>query len=257
MNLLVAILIFSLIYYLIKKDVVGSKRSGVAKSHRSKSADRDAWGGNFWDTTNQIDVKAVLRIDYTDAENQRTIREIEVNKIGDIGSDKMIMAHCRLRNSTRTFLVSRIHHCADVGTREIVQNIPSYLEGIYLASAVYFANKLLEDHADFLKGLLFIAKADGSMRKKEKDVFIAACNSLVKTSLIDEYIFEKMIEAITVPSLASFRTVIGKLAKQDASIRELFQNAAHEIVGTQKDVSASEKDAIDYIAKRFQTPAVG
>lgn len=256
MNILIAIAIFSLVFYLIKKGGGTQKVNAQKVNSRSNvepnPKERDAWGGNFWETSNQVDVRAVFRIDYTDAENQRTIREIEVSKIGDIGTDKMIMAHCRLRNSTRTFLLSRIHKCTDVETGEIVSEIGKYLENIYVQSPVYFANKLLNDYPEFLKSLLYVAKADGALRKKEKELFISACNQLANTSLIDEHVFEKMISTITVPSLSSFRILIGKIAKQEDDIRKLFQKTAIEIVATQKDMSPTEKEALEYIEKRFQ-----
>lgn len=256
MNVIFLIFFIVLIYYLVKSRSNKKSQSQSLSPYETKldhqmPPKKDAWGGNFWDTTNQIDVRAVLRIDYIDAENQRTIRDIEVVKVGDIGNDKMIMAHCRLRNSTRTFLLSRIQHCADLDTGEVVSDIYEHLRKIFVRSPAYFANRLVEEHSDFLKILLFVAKADGAFRKKEKEVFIAVCNNLVATDLIDENVVNKLVEVIQVPSLGSFRLAVGRLAKEEVEIQRALVAAAKSIGDTKKEVSAAERDAMEYLEKKL------
>lgn len=129
---------------------------------------KDAWEGAFWETENPLPVHAIIQIKYCDGKGQNSERIVTVRQFDSQFSGGMIIGHCHLRNATRTFRYDRIIECFDRETGEIILDIGSYLQKIYESSPSFSVNKLLETDYDTIRVLLYVGRADGSLRKPEK-----------------------------------------------------------------------------------------
>lgn len=253
MKLFVVFLLLALFYFLFKgrskaKSDIPTPPPTPAPT-RNKS-DEDTWEGSFWETENQVSVSCSLRIEYSDRDGKETIRDIDVRKMGDYGPDKLIMAHCRLRDATRTFLLSRIKKCVDLSSGEVVEPLV-HLQMLYRNSPDYVIDTLHRHHLDFVKVLIYAAKADGAIRKKERQIIVAACNELVGSSLLDEESFSALVKSIEVPSLQAFKNAINRIAKGAGREKELLVSAITQMVESEKTVSAGEREALDYVKAKL------
>lgn len=249
MKLFVVLVLLASIYFLLKWRE-GTKSKGPIPEAVLQRDDKDTWEGNFWDTRNQISVCCSFRIEYSDSDGQATTREIEVKKMGDFGPDKLIMAHCKLRNSTRTFLMSRIKNCVDLSSGEVVDPL-NHLQELYRNSPAYVIDLLHENHMDFIRVLLYCAKADGAVRKKERQIFIASCNDLVGSSLLDDESFSALIKSVEVPSMQAFKLAVGRIANNKDGRIDLLVTAMTQMVESEKTISAPEREALDYVMRKL------
>lgn len=244
-----------------RRESMGAGFPNVTISTRSSYANfdtdedvGDAWEGTFREGVNAYDVKAYLHFDYVDGNGSRTTRSVLTYEADDVLG--MIMAHCELRDATRTFRYDRMSNCVDLETGEVIDDIGSHLYEKYLSSPEYSILKFTEENIDLIKCLLYIGKADGQMRKEERDIILNVCQSSADGSLDVEKTVTKLLNEIQVPSIQAFKLAVGRIASKNHDQFRVLARAASDIVNTQKTIHPSEQAALDYISKKASAVGV-
>lgn len=227
----------------------------VQRPNDSDDEDRDAWEGSFWEAENPFRVSAVLKIDYTDANQRRSTRTVDVRQIGVAPGGYLLIGHCQLRNETRTFRTDRIRSCIDVETGEIIADVYSHLKAKYENSPERSLEKFLDTEVDVLRILLFLGKADGQLRAAEKIIIRETCLALATESKITDKMIDSSLKEMDVPSLQAFRLAVGRCAKRPEGQRRALVNAAERMVATQKAVHPAEAEALESMRSRLGTTA--
>ena len=189
-----------------------------------------------------------LSICYESGSGEVTQRGVSVTDF----DEHEIVGFCHLREQNRTFLYSRISSCVDVKTGEAIHDVNAYLQDVYKQSPRYSADLLYHNHYETLQVLLYVGKADGQLRAEERKVIAAACKVITGDVRITEDIANDLIDSVGIPSLHSFKIAVGKVAKRgNPAMMKRLLIASKTIVNTQKHVTATEQEALDYMEKRF------
>ena len=228
--------------------------TGDRRAHYTNDVDKDEWEGSFWEVVQPIPVKAKLRLNYIDGAGKKTERTVDVRQFGAFGNSTLIIGHCLLRDATRTFRTDRIQKCLDEDTGELVIDVATYLNKKYDESPERSRDALLEGEYDALRVLLYVGKADGQLRAAEKVIIRETCVAITTDSRLTDATIDELFLNMAVPTLQAFKLAVGRIAKREPSARTVVMSAAEKMVGTQKVVHPAEKEALDYMQKRFATP---
>lgn len=216
-----------------------------------ESVYKDEWEGSFWEVAQPLPAKAKLRLKYTDGAGRKTERTVDVRQFGAIGPNTLLIGHCNMRDATRTFRTDRVDSCIDEETGEVVSDVRAYLQTKYEQSPDRTKNQLLEGEYDTLRVLLYVGKADGQLRAAEKTVIRDTCIAITNDSRLTDGSIGDLLTNMDVPTLQAFKLAVGRLAKRDEAARSVVMSAAEKMVATQKSVHQAEKEALDYMKKRF------
>lgn len=200
-------------------------------------------------TKQPIDTIATLTICYQSGTGKFTQRGVSVTGYDDY----QMVGMCHLRNSERTFVYERITSCVNRDTGEIVTDIYEYLKKAYSESPLHSADLLYRNHHEAMQVLIYVARADGQFRAEERKVITAACKVITGDTRITDELARHLSDSINPPSLHAFKVAIGRIAKRgnDTTMKRLYL-ACRTIVNTQKNVTATEQEALDYMRKRFK-----
>ncbi len=228
------------------------ERSAVAVPRPAEpNIDKDAWEGSFWDVEVPMLAKATLQLSYVDGYGGRTERTVDVKQFGRCGPTTLLIGHCRMRNATRTFRTDRIQRCVDVSTGEILTDVDAFLRRIYESSPERTRDQLLDAEYDVLRILLYVGKADGQLRKQEKQIIRDACVALAKDSRLTDELIDEVLASLDVPTLQAFKLAAGRLVGRSSEAKQALISAAVNMVGTQKTVHPAEQEALDYLRKKL------
>lgn len=208
----------------------------------------DAWEGTFREGVDAYEVNVHLNFDYIDLNGTKTNRTVWVREADDVLG--MMLAYCELRGATRTFRYSSVSNCVDIETGEVINDVGEYLYNTYLTSPEYALLKFTQDNLDLVKCLLYMAKADGQMRKEERDIISQVCISDASSSHITEETIKSLLSGLQIPSMQAFKLALGKIANNSHDQFKIVAKAAKDIVNTQKTIHPNEQAALDYIAKK-------
>lgn len=203
--------------------------------------------------TNPADIITTLHIRYQRGFDEPTERDVSVTDF----DPHSISGHCHLRGRYRTFRIFDIRACHNTATGEVVEkeNIPKHLYALYKKTPRYTLDVLHRNHLEALQVLLYVGKADGQLRAAERKVITAACKVLTGDVRITEEMASGLIDSINIPSLHSFKVAVGRVAKRgNPSMMKRLMIACCTIVKTQSTITATEQEALDYMAKRFKLP---
>lgn len=238
------------VYEIPIKITVTYDEGGYGRQPR-ENIDKDEWEGSFWEVAQPLPAKAKLRLKYTDGARRKTERTVDIRQFGAIGPNTLLIGHCNMRDATRTFRTDRIDSCIDEETGEVVSDVRAYLQTKYEQSPDRTKNSLLEGEYDTLRVLLYVGKADGQLRAAEKTVIRDACIAITNDARLTDGSIEDLLANMDVPTLQAFKLAVGRLAKRDEGARAVVMSAAEKMVATQKSVHQAEKEALDYMKKRF------
>lgn len=239
-------------YEIPVKITVSYDDGGYGRQPR-ESIDKDEWEGSFWEVAQPLPAKAKLRLKYTDGAGLKTERTVDVRQFGTVGPNTLLIGHCNMRNATRTFRSDRIESCIDEETGEVVSDVRTYLQTNYDQSPDRTKDLLLEDEYDTLRVLLYVGKADGQLRASEKAVIRDTCVAITNDSRLTDDTIGDLLANMDLPTLHAFKLAVGRLAKRDQTTQAVVMIAAEKMVATQKIVHQAEKEALDYMKKRFAT----
>lgn len=195
-------------------------------------------------------VIATLRIRYQRGADVATEREVSVTDFDPF----TISGHCHLRGQYRSFRIFDIRECHDTSTGEVVEKetLSDYLYALYQKSSRCTLERLMTPEFPVLDILVFIAKADGRMMAPERNVIAAACKAFTHDMRITDNQVEDALSRTASLSLHSFKVAVGRINKLgDEAVKRKLLAATRTIIGTQKNVTPGEQEALDYMAKRF------
>lgn len=214
--------------------------------------DKDAWEGAFWDASNPLPVKAILKFDYIDGNGNKTFRTVDVREYDEELYTGIMIGHCRFRDATRTFRFDRISNCIDIETGEVIDDVRAFLCAKYEASPEATLNKIFHSHQDVLKVLLFLSKADGRTTVKERAIILDYAKEITGDMRLDDTMIKQVFMSIDVPSLYSFKVCCGRIAKTIPKAQQQLLIATVELmVSSENTIHPSEQTALEYIYQRL------
>lgn len=172
---------------------------------------------------------------YTDFNGNKTRREIDFKEFLEDGK-LYIKAWCHLRKDLRQFDICRIERLFDCAGKEI-PNPEIYFRQMYKNSdgckiADYFKSHFVE-----LEVLVFLARADGQMRKNEREVvaeYIRRTLPDVSSDILDSRIKACSCE------FSDFKNGLKLLAEEPAELRNALVDSAEKIYALKKSPDAME-----------------
>lgn len=196
------------------------------------------------------DVIAKLHIIYQRGTDESTRRDVSVTDFDPF----TISGHCHLREQYRSFRIFDIRECYNTTTGEVIEkdSLPTYLHALYQQSSRYTLERLMQPEFPVLGILAYIARADGQVRAAERTVIAAACKVFTHDLRITESQANDALNRTTALGLHSFKVAVGRINKLgDEAIKRKLLAATRTIIGTQKNVTPGEQEALDYMTKRF------
>lgn len=232
----------------------GRSRNDRRSSRRERGSsedwdhERETWEGSFWEAKAQVPCNARVHLSYVDANANATQRHVTVRRFDPSSPTGLILGHCHLRNETRTFRMDRIKRAVDSDTGEVVHDLRAHLEARKDLSLMAFESLLVE-HADVMRVLLYVGKADGQLRLAEKEVIAGFARDLTGDAAIDTASIDAVLADVGVPTLGAYKLAVGRIT--DIDKRNKVLAAVKNIIATQKVVSPSEQEALAYMERRF------
>jgi uncharacterized tellurite resistance protein B-like protein len=129
----------------------------------------------------------IYRLEYEDADGDISRRDIKVIRIGNEDGRWYVYAYCYLREDYRQFRFDRIDSLSLNGNP--ITEPQKYLFDLYFNSPEYKLGMLFETKSEELALLVFMARADGSMRKNEREAvaeYIKSVSDVTDSNAIHE-----------------------------------------------------------------------
>lgn len=211
--------------------------------------DRDAWEGAFYDVASQRTAKKTVRLRYIDGNGQQSERVVDIRAYEPSGIAGLLIGRCHLRNATRTFRFDRISEVIDMETGEVIPDLRERLNAEWEASPARSLDELCNEHLPALKLLLYMAKADGSVRVAELDVIAKHFQIVTGDSRIDSTHVKTLLQNVDVISVTSFTRTYNALRRERPDEATRVADACRAIVATQNTVHPNEQSALDILDK--------
>jgi predicted DNA-binding transcriptional regulator YafY len=184
-----------------------------------------------------------------------TEREILVKRAYHDNGKYAISAHCLLRNANRSFLDDRIKYAVNLDTGEVVGSVASDAIHQYEVSEdgiAYQQEKaaLVEIQKEWagISILMFVAKADGQMVKKERDVIAKYLKEYCREVDIQDDILDKTIKQLGAPDQREYKYLVKQIKESgDVAKLNLLIDCARKIIDTGKSVAPFEKAALEIL----------
>jgi uncharacterized tellurite resistance protein B-like protein len=115
-----------------------------------------------------------LNIHFTDTSGSKTVRDVTTQRYSYNPETKagVLYAHCHLRNGNRPFAINRISNAVALETGEIIAHVGAFLEAEFEQTPLFAVEQFLAQHDAGMFVLFSLAKADGTMRAKERAVML-------------------------------------------------------------------------------------
>jgi predicted DNA-binding transcriptional regulator YafY len=207
----------------------------------------------YWESIEEVPLNARLRLMYKNAKSEVSSRTVQISRYD---GSCYLSGFCEYRNESRTFRIDRIQECIDEGTGEIVQNVPNHLLKKYECSPEYKLKKVFRDHIDVIRVLYYVGKADGQLRKEEREIIYRTIHSTTKDERIDYASVIHELNKLSIPSLQAFKMAVGRICKASPKRMKTTYKIAKKIVDTQKNVHPLEKEALEYMKGRMEKEGV-
>ena len=188
-----------------------------------------------------------VHIVYTDSKNETTNRTVNVSRF----DGTYIAGYCSLRKAFRTFRVDRVHEVADAQTGEVKKDICKYFIELYKSSGSYEVDNAFDTYYELLRFIKYFVNVDFSYSNKEKYVVRKIIRSLDGCENLSDKNIDNMMEYIDVPSLHSFRVIVGKVIKMD-NLPSNIMDLVEELAMSDGEVNDYEKNTIRYIKQRLE-----
>lgn len=206
---------------------------------------------SFWELQTVYSCDANLEIKYTDMYGEVTQRVVHVTAFGKDGNTGCIAGLCKLRNAPRTFRYDRIGECIDIDSGEVVVDIHSHLMSRYENSPQRAMDIMQSDNADILRVLLYVGRADGTLRAAERAIILVTCHRFTGDDRITDEMLQKYLGSIEKPTIQAFNLAIARLTSSPFDKRAWLIDAAERIVATQKTAHPDEVEAIQYLREQL------
>jgi len=179
----------------------------------------------------------IFHIEYVDASGKESSRDIEINGFLEDNGKLYINTFCYKANAMRQFMVDRVQSISIQGG-DPIDNPQQFLWNKYQNSDIYKTQIALNDHADEILALIFLAKSDGKMLKNERDI-IGRYIDIIAPG-IDAESVEKMLKNTTC-ELSQFNGILKRAKSWELDTKKLVMDAASQIKALKKQLDPMEK----------------
>jgi hypothetical protein len=225
-------------------------RQSASQPLIASSDERDNWEIKG-EVTGEFLVRALLHIHYVDGAGLATERTVEIKRCGQYLDDVMMHGYCRLREAPRSFLVSRIKRCFDEETGEVVTDVSGYLNARYEQSPEYSLDQWFQREHDILRILLYVAKADGYLRAKEREAIVQYGRVMCGDDRITEGMIADLLSRIETPSIHVFKRLVGTLQHEATEKRNQIIRLVEQLISTDNKTHPAELEALAYLRERW------
>jgi len=179
----------------------------------------------------------IFHIEYVDYSGKPSSRDIEINGFVEENEKLYINAYCHKANAMRQFMVDRVQSISIQGG-DPIDNPQQFLWNKYQNSDIYKTQMALNDHADEILALVFLAKSDGKMLKNEREV-IGRYIDIIAPG-IDAEAVEKTLKNTTC-ELSQFNGILKRAKSWESDTKKLVMDAASQIKALKKQLDPMEK----------------
>jgi hypothetical protein len=165
-------------------------------------------------------------IEYVDAKDQESVREIEVRHLGYFGEALALNAYCKVRLAHRNFLAERIAKMVDLQTGEVIDAPYQWLRDL---SGQNPTAEALERCAPGLQILSCLAWCDGQMSEAEFDVMVRYVDTCAGCPEIRWDVVETFVRSVR-PSLSAYDSAVKRLKFQGYDESRRIASAARKLV---------------------------
>lgn len=198
-----------------------------------------------------LKLNSLALISYEDAKGQKSIRRVTIKNIYENHNDEyMISAFCHERNAYRTFKLSRILELTDIETGEIFNNPKEYFVERFENSPIGNVVQAFQKLEDEILILAFMARADGFLRQKERQII----SNYIKNKIdgnFDNEILDNEIRKIYCES-NDFKKSIKKLKNNSSFDKNTLFNSLTDIVNSDKKTDPIEIGILEHIRQEFK-----
>jgi hypothetical protein len=195
-----------------------------------------------------IKLNILAQIRYSDAKDQISERRITIRKIQKsyYDTDYFINAFCHERQAERTFKLSRMSSLVDIETGEKISDINKFFSDRFIDSPIGLISKCIQEYEAEIMTLVFIARADGYLRKKERDLindFLSSKYPSIDYSLLDGEIRN------TYCNSTEFRKMLKKIRPD---CRKEIIDYSIQIVDSDKNIDQMELGMLDLLKSELK-----
>lgn len=220
--------------------------------------DKDAWDQEALDLYMSGDRKPLanlhLRLDFLDLEGKFTTREVEsiAFSFDQERRSGVLWAFCHLRKANRPFRYSGIKRVLDLSTGELITDLGPFLQHLYDKTPHGVASKFLTVNSAAIYCVYCIAKADGFLREKERDVLQQLIKAL---GMREQEPLEMLMEQIRtewVPSQHKpYWDAVKEVARRSdsATLTPELLERMKQVIATDKKSHDDEVTLLNYAAK--------
>lgn len=205
---------------------------------------------DFPEDISSLKLNVLAQINYVDAKGQESERRITMKSISETyDGDYVIQSYCHEKNAQRTFKLSRITRLVDMETGEVFTDVNKYFLDRYNDSPLGLITKCFQALEAEILVLTFVARADGYLRKKEREIIVSFISQKYSENL-DSTILENEIRRTYCDS-GDFRTALKKISKKTITEKQLIFDTANNIVATDKKEDPIEIGTLELIEKEL------
>lgn len=236
----------------IKPTAVPASSLQVPRVAEGDAYSKDSWEPWDFDRATMMRVAAAVQFDYVDRNGQETSRKVDIQSIATNGRDDyIVVGYCWLRFGRRTFRTSAISSCVDNETGEVISDIVEFLREKYVTTPQAALDSLERERVDVLKVLLFVAKADDRMTAAERAIMLSCCRQITNDERITASEVERLFRGIPIPTLSAFKRAALDIHKNSSIRSQVVFVAVRDMVATDKRTTERERDAIEFLARRW------
>jgi len=218
-----------------------------------RDSGEDNFEGWFIEGRDPQDVSANLEIGYCDAVGNETVRKIHVRQFDPRHRKGMLLAHCYLRDASRSFRVDRIRACVDIDTGEVVANILRHLKIRHAVDPERIIEVLARDYRDLVRVLGYMGMADGDFSEVERAMVADYIRKLTRDERVTPDVVATAATRIGTTSLQGFKIAVGKVVKSGGVSPLLLAGVCREIAEADGIIKPEEQEALDYIDRRIMS----
>ena len=185
---------------------------------------------------------------YKDFKGNETRRVIDLQ--GFMWEEKLyIVAYCHLRNAQRQFVPDRIVSLYDFEGNEI-QNPKDYFIELYKQTPKYKTESILKEKAEQLALLVFLARADGTMRKNEREIILKYLDSQIPSLDLD--MAEKRVKSLQC-ELRTFNQILKNALQWQSEEKQILLSCVNQMYSLKKAPDPMETAAYEKIKVSLST----
>lgn len=238
-----------------EKDLAARHRLALRKL-RGRDSGEDNFEGWFVDGSHPHPVSANLEIAYRDAVGNETVREIHVRQFDPRFAKGMLLAHCHLRDASRSFRVDRIKACVDTDTGEVVDDVLRHLATRHELDPERIIEVLARDYRDIVRVLGYMGMADGDFSEVERTVVADYIRRLSRDERVTPDVVAIAAARIGKTTLRGFKAAVGRVINSGGVKPIILAGCCREIAEADGEISPGEQEALDYMERRILSGSV-